>query len=300
MKRLNILLGLIALLLAALPAAAQDSTPEATSESGANRQVAVTLHRDPCFGACPVYTVTIYTDGTVVYEGERFVDVTGEQTTQIEPAVVEELVANFEAAGYFDWQDEYTEMHISDLPTVTTSVTRDGVTKQIVRYAGDDSAPLTLPYLENYIDLAAGTGQWTGAATAPTAPNSANAPVITLERQACFGMCPIYGLSLFADGTVVYVGIKNVGVTGVQVGQVDPGTVDMLTQMMTVTGYFDWQDEYTTITITDQSTVITSLSTPDNYKMIVRYGGDANAPIGLTWLEDQIDRAVDSAQWVKP
>ncbi len=289
MRKLSILLEIIALALLALPAAAQTSTPD--------RQVAVTLERTPCFGACPVYTVTIYTDGTVVYNGERFVDVESEQTGSIDPSEVDQLVAGFEAAGYFDWNDEYTEMHISDLPTITTSVTRDGVTKSITRYAGDSSAPIALPYLENWIDVTAYTQQWTGKTSSLT--NASGSTLITLERQACFGMCPIYTLSLYEDGTVVYVGIKNVAVTGVQVGQVDVGVVTMLSQMMTATGYFDWQDEYTTMTITDQPTVITSLSTAENYKQITRYDGDANAPVGLTWIEERIDLAVNSAQWVK-
>ena len=189
-------------------------------------------------------------------------------------------------------------MHISDLPTITTSVTRDGETKQITRYAGDDSAPIALAYLENWIDATARTQQWTGKEIALT--NASGSAVITLQRTQCFGMCPVYALNLYEDGTVVYVGIKDVAVSGVQVSQIDPGSVEMLTQMMTATGYFDWNDEYANITITDQPTAITSLSTPDQYKQIVRYGGDANAPIGLTWLEDRIDSVVNSAQWVQP
>ncbi|MFN8449837.1 MAG: hypothetical protein U0521_14945 [Anaerolineae bacterium] len=94
------------------------------------------------------------------------------------------MVAGFEAAGYFGWDDEYTDMHITDLPTIITSVTRDGETKQITRYAGDDSAPAPLPYLETWIDLAVGTSQWTGADVSPTSVMSANTPVITLERRA--------------------------------------------------------------------------------------------------------------------
>ena len=188
-------------------------------------------------------------------------------------------------------------MHITDQSTITTSVTRDGETKQIVHYLGDNSAPVALAYLENWIDAAANTQQWTGKQPALT--NASGSAVITLQRTQCFGMCPIYALSLYEDGTVVYVGIKYVAVTGVQVSQIDPRQVAMLTQMMTATGYFDWQDEYTHVTITDQPTVITSLSTPDQYKQITRYAGDANAPVGLTWLEDRIDNVVNSDQWVK-
>jgi hypothetical protein len=289
MRILSIILGLIAAALLALPAAAQQGKP------------VITLERTACFGTCPIYTVAIYADGTVVYNGERFVDVTGQQTGSIDPETVKQLVAGFEAAGYFDWNDSYTDMHVTDQPTITTSITRDGITKQIARYTGDSSAPLALPYLENWIDLAANTSQWTGKEVSPTSGGMIGGQpvVITLERTPCFGKCPVYGLSIFEDGTVVYVGIKDVAVTGVQVGHVDPSVVvNMLTGMMKATGYFDWQDEYTHMTITDQPTIITSLSTAEQGKRIVRYAGDANAPVGLTWIEDQIDRAVNSAQWV--
>jgi hypothetical protein len=288
MRNLRILFGIIALMLLALPAVAQDG------------QVAVTLERGACFGSCPIYTVTIYTDGTVVYNGERFVDVTGEQTGSIDPAEVEQLIAGFEASGYFDWNDSYTDADVTDAPYITTSVTRDGETKQIVRYTGDGSAPLALPYLETWIDAVAHTAQWTGQEISLTRVPSFQHPVITLERTPCFGMCPTYGLNLFADGTVVYIGFANVAVTGVQVGTVDASGLDLLLSEATAIGYFGWQDEYTHQLITDQPTVITSLSTDEQYKRIVRYDGDPNAPIGLVRFEDRIDQLANVEQWVNP
>ena len=42
--------------------------------------VVITLERTTCFGVCPVYTLTIYGDGRVVYEGTRFVRTEGERT----------------------------------------------------------------------------------------------------------------------------------------------------------------------------------------------------------------------------
>lgn len=286
MRKLSIFFALTLAILATLPAAAQQ------------QQVALTLERGPCFGACPIYSVTIHTDGTVVYEGVRFVDVIGEQTTTIDPATVEQLMAGFEAAGYFGWDDAYTDSNVTDLPTITTSVTRGGETRQIVRYSGDDSAPVALPYLETWIDIAARTSQWTGADVSATNVMSMISPIITLERQSCFGMCPVYALNVFEDGTVVYLGIDHVAVTGVQITAIEPSAVELLVREMTASGYFDWQDEYTTQIITDQATVITSLSTPEQYKHIVRYNGDPNAPVGLVRFEDRIDRVVNVDQWV--
>jgi hypothetical protein len=269
-----------------LPAAAQEG------------EVAVTLERTACFGACPIYKVTLYTDGTVVYEGERFVTTEGTQTTKIEPAVVQQLVEGFEAAGYFEWDDEYTQMTITDQPSVITSVTRDGETKQITRYAGDSSAPMELPYLEAWIDLAAYTGQWTGASPWLSAVSSANMPVMTLERTACFGMCPVYGVAVFEDGSVVFLGVRYVAEPGVHTTSVDPDQVEFLAMQTADFGYFEWDDEYTDMPVTDQPTAITTLRWDDEYKQITRYDGDPNAPVGLVRFENRIDALVNVEQWV--
>src|ERR1041385_7939969 len=124
--------------------------------------VAITLERTACFGTCPVYTITIYDNGDVVYNGEKFTDVTGEQKSQIDPAIVAQMVKSFEEAGYFDWKEAYDKYTITDLPSVITSVTHDGKTHRIERYTGDDTIPLALPYLEQWIDTMTNSGIWTG------------------------------------------------------------------------------------------------------------------------------------------
>jgi hypothetical protein len=279
--------AVFAIALFAFSAAAQDEA-----------QVAVTLERGPCLGACPVYSVTVYTDGTVIFNGERFTDAEGEHTAQIESEAVEQLIAGFEAAGFFEWEDEYTHMLVTDLPYITITVTREGETKTIRHYTGDPDAPLALPYLEAWVDYVANTGQWTGAFTSFTSDPVLNMPLITLERQACFGDCPVYTLAIFEDGTVVYVGLNHVAVTGVHVASVDPDEVEFLAMQAASFGYFDWNDEYTHMTITDQSYVITSLRREDQSKRITRYDGDFNAPIGLVRFENLIDQLVNVQQWV--
>jgi len=287
MRKFSVLSVLIALLLLfTLPISAQES------------EVRLTLERQPCFGACPVYTITIYADGTVVYNGERFVEVEGEQISSIPPETVDKLVTIFEEAGYFDWDDEYIEQTVTDLPYVTTSVTRDGETKQIGRYEGDSNAPVDLPYLENWIDEIVHSEQWVGQAPPLPYFTSAGQPVITLNRDYCFGMCPVYSLVLHDTGTVVYRGFDHVNEIGIRVGSVDAPLVESLANEMQVFGYFDWQDEYTEYFITDQPTVITSLTWDGQSKRILRYDGDPNAPVGLVRIEDRIDQIANSSQWV--
>lgn len=271
----------------AIPAAAQDEA-----------EVAITLERGACFGVCPVYTLTIYTDGTVIFNGERHTTVEGEQSIQIDPGIVANLIAGFEESGFFEWEDEYTHMSVSDLPYITTSVTRDGETKTIRRYTGDTSAPQALPYLELWIDLATYSIQWTGATNALTDVTGINTPVMTLERQACFGTCPVYSVAVFEDGSVVYLGINHVDAVGVRTATVDPERVEFLAMETALFGYFEWNDEYTEMKITDQAYAVSSLNYQDQWKRITRYDGDANAPVGLVRFEDRIDRLVNVEQWV--
>ncbi|WP_228369368.1 DUF6438 domain-containing protein [Candidatus Nitrososphaera gargensis] len=55
----------------------------------------ITLERTVCYGTCPDYSLTIYGNGAVVYEGHRWVAVTGRQTSSIPQQEVKELVDYF-------------------------------------------------------------------------------------------------------------------------------------------------------------------------------------------------------------
>lgn len=251
----------------------------------------ITLERTACFGSCPIYTISIFENGDVIYNGEKFVDVTGEQKSQIDPATVALMVKAFEDAGYFDWKEAYDTMTVTDLPSAITSVTRNGETHKIVRYAGDNSAPLALPFLEQWIDMMTNSQLWTGAqSNIANISNGMNTPSITLQRDACFGTCPVYNAALFEDGTIVYTGIAHVKQIGVQVLKADPLAVSAIIQKAIALGYFDWEDSYTKRVMTDQSTVTSSIQMEDQFKQIVRYNGDPNAPVGLVWIEENIDQ----------
>jgi hypothetical protein len=258
--------------------------------------VAITLERTACFGTCPIYTISIFDNGDVIYKGDKFVDVVGEQTSQIDPETVKAMVAAFEKPGYFDWKEAYDTQTVTDLPTIITSVTRNGQTHKITRYAGDSSAPLALPFLEQWIDTMTNSSLWTGKASDLTnVSNGTDTPLITLERGACFGFCPIYTVALFADGTIVKTGIANVKDLGVQILKVDATEINSVIQRAQALGYFDWQDSYDKQVMTDQVTVISSIRLDDQFKRVVRYNGDPNAPVGLTWIEDSIDQVVTNA-----
>ncbi|AIC14189.1 DUF6438 domain-containing protein [Nitrososphaera viennensis] len=118
--------------------------------------VTISLERTPCFGFCPDYTVTVFGNGTVVYEGRNFVYAKGEQRAQIAQSDVKELVDEFYRVGFFSMKDRY-EAQVTDLPSQTTSITAGDATKSVYRYGPE---PQRLVMLEDKIDEVAKTAQW--------------------------------------------------------------------------------------------------------------------------------------------
>lgn len=122
--------------------------------------VLITLTRGVCFGFCPAYRVSINEDGEVVYHGERFVNVRGEQRAQIPRADVERLLERFEAVGFEELRDEY-RAHVTDLPTYTITLERNGQTKRVLDYGGISAGmPRAVRELQDEIDRVAGTARW--------------------------------------------------------------------------------------------------------------------------------------------
>ena len=125
----------------------------------------ITLRRTWCFGTCPIYSLEIFQDGRLHYNGEKFVAVTGSQEAQISPVAVATLVEKFSKINYFDLKDAYethqnpdgTSTTVSDLPTTDTSLRVGSRTKSVKDYA---FVPEELRALELEIDRVANTHRW--------------------------------------------------------------------------------------------------------------------------------------------
>jgi len=149
--------GLIGLLLFILPLTGCKNTAEPATQE----ELVIKLERTACFGACPVYSLTIKGNGTVIYEGKDFVQTKGVQETTVGPDVINQLLLAFEESDYFSLNDSYTRFGKSDMPSVYTSISIGNHTKSVKHYLGDSSAPENLIELENKIDEIVNTDQWT-------------------------------------------------------------------------------------------------------------------------------------------
>lgn len=122
--------------------------------------VEITLTRTVCYGFCPAYTVVITGDGEVRFTGRAFVDAIGQRTATIPRADVERLVARFDEIGFDNLQNAY-RAQVSDLPTYTLTLMRNGASKTVVDYGGRSAGmPQAVRDLQDEIDRVAQTSRW--------------------------------------------------------------------------------------------------------------------------------------------
>jgi len=128
----------------------------------------ITLERSACFGACPVYKLTIYDDGKVEYEGHEWVKRKGKAQGQITKEALEKLVGEFEKIDYFNLDYFYHNEGKncptlwSDHPTAVTSLEWKGKKKKISHYHGCKGTTVLaqLTALEDKIDDVVNSAQW--------------------------------------------------------------------------------------------------------------------------------------------
>jgi hypothetical protein len=120
---------------------------------------------------------------------------------------------------------------------------------------------------------------------APASAEGDGAIRITLERTACFGVCPVYSVTMREDGSVTYTGAAHVRVTGTHSWKIDAAAVRALAREMETAGFFELKNEYTA-PMTDMPTTFTTLTIGSSTKRIKDY---YSGPPVLRDLEMRID-----------
>jgi hypothetical protein len=125
-----------------------------------------------------------------------------------------------------------------------------------------------------------------------------DSPVITMERTQCKGMCPEYKLSFFQDGSVVYEGKTGASKSGLWRATVTKETVDGLVTEFQRIDFFALQPSYSG-GLSQNPVAITSYRLNDRSKTVSHDEGSPFSPEALTALEDRVDAAVQSVNWVR-
>jgi hypothetical protein len=117
----------------------------------------IRLARGPCYGTCPVYSVTLRRDGSAQYVGEEFVDRLGTHRGEVYEGTFEYLAAAIEELGFFDLADSYAEP-VTDQATATTTVVRSRRRTRVSNYG--NAGPWQLWAVEMLIDAVVETVEW--------------------------------------------------------------------------------------------------------------------------------------------
>lgn len=117
----------------------------------------VELQRGRCFGSCPVYSVRIYRDGRVAWNGNQFVQAVGQRATNIAPEAASGLIDKFGTSGFWGLCDRYARM-VTDLSATLTTVHVANAEKSVSDYA--DAAPDWLRELNTTVDKLADVYSW--------------------------------------------------------------------------------------------------------------------------------------------
>jgi hypothetical protein len=141
------------------------------------------------------------------------------------------------------------------------------------------------------------------AAPASQQPDVPLDTIISLQRTACDGPCPVYTVKIDARGRVTYEGEKFVRVVGRQIGRIDKSVVAKLLALAERIHFFDMRNAYRVIDNSDGSTTMgtdlpTKIVTVTMNRRTKRVEDHVGAPDALKEFEEAIDEAAGTQRWV--
>lgn len=119
-----------------------------------------------CYGTCAMYTVVLWADGRVFYEGREYVGKRGIAEARVSPGKFSQLQDLIVSEGFFALEDSYTKKcKVSDIPFAIITV-KHGNNEKSVEF------PAHCPYdahadglweISEKIDFLANTSRWVKA-----------------------------------------------------------------------------------------------------------------------------------------
>jgi hypothetical protein len=94
----------------------------------------ISLHRGPCLGSCPVYTVTVARGGYASWRGEFSVEPLGDLEATVDQSEFYRLADLLLDLGFLTWRDAPPTMTCNADHAIT--VIGDGAAKTITQWAG--------------------------------------------------------------------------------------------------------------------------------------------------------------------
>ena len=118
----SVLLGLLLIPSCVIPSKLQEGKP------------ILTIEKLRCMGDCPAFTLKVYENGFILYDGKMFVSPKGKYSGKISKKELERIQNKFLINGFFDFDDFYKSPGM-DLQTTYISFSHMGQEKIIRDYS---------------------------------------------------------------------------------------------------------------------------------------------------------------------
>ena len=118
--------------------------------------------------------------------------------------------------------------------------------------------------------------------------------VIFYSRGACFGMCPIFDLTIMKDGRAIYNGKNHVDRIGRYQATVNHTDVEKVLRKANEIGYFQLKAEYDNLSVHDLPDITTGIASNGRLHTVRnRYKG----PAALRMVYAELDTLIEKQSW---
>ena len=117
-----------------------------------NGELILSMERTPCFGACPVYEIKLYSNGLLLYNGKRFTEKIGCCYRKVTKQEVKSVADYIASSGFFALENKYPVLGKAptDLPGSTLYFKHGTNEKTITEHSWE--TPVLLIEIEKKVD----------------------------------------------------------------------------------------------------------------------------------------------------
>jgi hypothetical protein len=98
----------------------------------------LTFERTPCYGTCPAYSMQVYTDGRVAYEGIHSVPLMGKHALRLPASTVAAMLRQAQTAHFETFEKQYLT-GATDMPSTIVAIRQPNGTFK--RVTAENNAP---------------------------------------------------------------------------------------------------------------------------------------------------------------
>ncbi|MDX1666001.1 MAG: DUF6438 domain-containing protein [Saprospiraceae bacterium] len=117
----------------------------------------IVMSKGPCYGLCPVYTLTVYQNGITTFQGEEHTEKEGLHVKRLNESTMNSLRESLSGMDIWKFKDAYPG-RFPDLPSVRITFYRPNGRKTVV---GKDGRPPEIMALEEKLERIAFSENWT-------------------------------------------------------------------------------------------------------------------------------------------